>query len=52
MHSVKKCLCLVKIRALYQQLDETGLWTSYIAWIRKRHSRLSTLKQEMTAAGL
>ncbi|HVB25803.1 MAG TPA: hypothetical protein VNG51_27950 [Ktedonobacteraceae bacterium] len=46
------CSCLVKIRALYQQLDETGLWTSYITWIRKRHSRLSTLKQEMTAAGL
>jgi uncharacterized Zn finger protein len=46
------CTYLVKIRSLYQQIDETEQWTSYIAWIRKRHSRLRTLKQELTAAGL
>ena len=46
------CSYLVKIRSLYQQMDETEQWTSYIAWIRKRHSRLRTLKEELTVAGL
>ena len=46
------CSYLVKIRSLYEKLDETEQWTSYIARLRKRHSRLSTLKTEMTAAGL
>jgi len=46
------CNYLVKIRSLYEKLDETGHWTTYIAWLRKRHSRLSTLKQELAAAGL
>jgi uncharacterized Zn finger protein len=46
------CSYLAKIRSLYEQLNETEQWTNYIAWLRKRHSRLSTLKQEMTAAGL
>ncbi len=46
------CSYLVKIRALYEQLDETGQWTNYISWLRQRHSRLSTLKQELEAAGL
>jgi uncharacterized Zn finger protein len=46
------CSYLAKIRSLYEQLDETGQWTTYIAWLRKRHSRLSTLKQELVAAGL
>src|SRR5437660_7476841 len=27
-------------------------WTTYIAWLRKRHSRLVTLKEELAAAGL
>jgi uncharacterized Zn finger protein len=46
------CSYLVKIRSLYEKLDEAGHWTNYIAWLRKRHSRLSTLKQELEAAGL
>ncbi len=46
------CRYLAKIRSLYEKLDETGQWTNYIAWLRKRHSRLSTLKQELVAAGL
>src|SRR5437763_5174015 len=46
------CNYLAKIRSLYEQLDETGQGTNYIAWLRKRHSRLSTLKQELVAAGL
>ena len=46
------CRYLIKIRSLYQQIDEVEQWISYIAWIRKRHSRLSTLKQELTAVGL
>ena len=46
------CNYLAKIRSLYEKLDETGQWTTYLAWLRKRHSRLSTLKQELVAAGL
>jgi uncharacterized Zn finger protein len=46
------CSYLAKIRSLYEKLDETEEWTTYIAWLRKRHSRLSTLKQELTAADL
>jgi hypothetical protein len=46
------CSYLAKIRSLYEKLDETGQWTTYIAWLRKRYSRLSTLKQELVAAGL
>jgi len=46
------CRYLAKIRSLYEQLNETEQWTTYIAWLRKRHSRLSTLKQELVAAGL
>src|SRR5258708_10863313 len=46
------CRYLAKIRSLYEKLDETEQWTTYIAWLRKRHSRLSTLKEELAAAGL
>ena len=46
------CSYLAKIRSLYEKLDETEEWTTYIAWLRKRHSRLSTLKEELAAAGL
>jgi len=46
------CWYLTQIRSLYEKLDETKQWTNYIAWVRKRHSRLSTLKEELTAAGL
>jgi hypothetical protein len=46
------CSYLAKIRSLYEKLDETGQWTTYIAWLRKRHSRLYTLKEELTATGL
>jgi uncharacterized Zn finger protein len=46
------CSYLVKVRSLYEKLDETGQWTTYITWLRKQHSRLSTLKEELTTAGL
>src|SRR6266487_2528736 len=46
------CSYLVKIRSLYEKLDKTEQWTTYIVGLRKRHSRLSTLKEELTAAGL
>jgi hypothetical protein len=29
------CSYLVKIRSLYEKLDETEQWTTYIAWLRK-----------------
>ncbi len=43
---------LADIFSLYEKLDETEQWTTYIAWLRKRHSRLHTLKEELAAAGL
>ena len=46
------CSYLAKIRSLYEKLDETEQWTNYIAWLRKRHSRLHTLKEELAAAAL
>jgi uncharacterized Zn finger protein len=46
------CSYLVRIRSLYEKLDETEEWATYITWLRKRHSRLSTLKEELAAAGL
>jgi uncharacterized Zn finger protein len=46
------CSYLVKIRSLYEKLDETEQWTNYMDWLRKRHSRLYTLKQELIAASL
>ena len=46
------CSYLTKIRALYERLGEVERWTDYIFQLRKRHSRLHTLKTELTAAGL
>jgi hypothetical protein len=46
------CSYLVKIRSLYEKLDETEQWTTYIVGLRKQHNRLRTLKEELTAAGL
>jgi len=46
------CRYLIKIRSLYEKLDETEQWRTYLAWLRRQHSRLSTLKEELTAAGL
>jgi len=46
------CTYLVKIRSLYEKLSETEQWANYIALLRKQHSRLSTLKAELNAAGL
>jgi uncharacterized Zn finger protein len=46
------CSYLTKIRAFYERLGEVEKWTDYISQFRKRHSRLHTLKAELTAAGL
>ncbi len=46
------CSYLVKIRSLYEKLEETEQWTPYIALLRKRHSRLRTLKEELASTGL
>ena len=45
------CSYLARIRSLYERLDETEQWILYIALLRKRHNRLRTLKEELTAAG-
>ncbi len=46
------CRYLVKIRSLYEKLDEPEQWTNYITSLRKLHSRLPILKEELTAVGL
>ena len=46
------CSYLLKIRSLYEKLDETEQWALYIALLRKRHSGLRTLKEELAAVGL
>jgi hypothetical protein len=46
------CRYLIKIRSLYEKLHEPGQWITYIAGLRKRHSRLSTLKEELASVGL
>ena len=40
------------IHTLNEKLDETEQWAIYLAWLRKRHSRLSTLKEDLAAAAL
>jgi hypothetical protein len=46
------CRYLIKIRSLYETLDETQQWINYLTWFRKRQSRLHTLKEEIAAIGL
>ena len=46
------CHYLGKIRSLYEKQNETEQWTNYLGWLRKRHSRLHTLKEELAVAGL
>jgi len=36
----------------HEKQDEIEQWITHIAWLRKRYSRLSTLKEELAAAGL
>ncbi len=37
----------LRSESLLDYLDETEQWITYSAWLRKRHSRLSTLKEEL-----
>ncbi len=46
------CSYLLKIRSLNEKLNETEQWILYITLIRKRHSQLRTLKEELAAVGL
>jgi hypothetical protein len=46
------CEYLVKIRKLYENLDEENAWASYITDLRKKYNRLRSLKAEMETAGL
>jgi uncharacterized Zn finger protein len=46
------CRYLIKIRSLYETLDETQQWINYLTWFRKRQSRLHTLKEEIAVIGL
>jgi uncharacterized Zn finger protein len=46
------CEFLLKVRALYEKLNEHETWTNYITQLRQRYSRLRSLKTEMEAANL
>lgn len=46
------CHYLKKIQALYEKLHKTEQWIIYLDGVRKRHSRLATLKEELNAADL
>lgn len=43
---------LLKMRALYRQLDQEKAWTAYIAGLRERHRSLRALREELDDAGL
>jgi hypothetical protein len=46
------CQYLVKVRDLYDALDEYDRWEQYLAGLRAQHVRLRALKEEMIAAEL
>jgi catechol 2,3-dioxygenase-like lactoylglutathione lyase family enzyme len=46
------CTYLVKMRALYEKLDEGEAWTSYINALREQNRNLRALKEELMKAGL
>lgn len=46
------CIYLVKVRDLYDGLDEYEQWERYLAGLREKHRTLRALKEEMAAAGL
>jgi tetratricopeptide (TPR) repeat protein len=46
------CTYLVKMRALYEKLDEGEAWTSYITALREQNRNLRALKEELANAGL
>jgi uncharacterized Zn finger protein len=46
------CELLVKVRALYERLGESGTWAAYITALRQQKPSLPALKQELAAVGL
>jgi uncharacterized Zn finger protein len=46
------CQYLISIRKLYQKIDTSNEWTTYIADLRERNARLPALKDEMAKAKL
>jgi uncharacterized Zn finger protein len=46
------CDYLLKIRTLYERLDDLEGWTSYFDDLRRRTNRLRSFKEEMANAGL
>jgi uncharacterized Zn finger protein len=46
------CGFLKTVRALYEKLDESEVWTRYITALRERNSNLRALKDELAKAGL
>jgi hypothetical protein len=46
------CEYLMKIRALYEKLDDSEGWINYVTDLRKRTNRLRSFKEELANAGL
>jgi len=46
------CQYLLRVRELYQKLDENEIWTNYITKLRDNNRMLRALKEEMAAARL
>ncbi|MFL5624389.1 MAG: glyoxalase [Ktedonobacteraceae bacterium] len=46
------CNYLTRVRALYEKLNESDQWTSYITALRDRSRGLRALKEELASAGL
>jgi catechol 2,3-dioxygenase-like lactoylglutathione lyase family enzyme len=46
------CTYLVRVRALYEKLDEGETWTSYITALREQNRNLRALKEELARVGL
>jgi len=49
---VSACQLLLKVRALYERLGESGTWTAYITALRDQNGSLPALKQELATVGL
>jgi hypothetical protein len=46
------CQHLIAIRRLFQKLDKSNQWTTYLTDLRTQNNRLPALKDEMAKAGL
>jgi uncharacterized Zn finger protein len=46
------CRVLTEMRALYEKLGDSEIWTSYVAALREQNRNLRALKEELANASL